>query len=314
MSTPLRIAFAGTPDFAVPCLQALLDSEHQVVAVYSQPDRPAGRGRKLQPSPVKKRACEYDIAVYQPLNFKTDESKQALIDLNIDLFVVVAYGLLLPVSVLNTPRLGCINVHASLLPRWRGAAPIQRAIEAGDTRTGVAVMQMEKGLDTGPVYQMSEIDINEHTTASLLHDQLAELGAKTLIDTLPDIIDQAQSPKIQALEGVTYAAKLDKAEARIDWTQSANKIARDVRAFHGFPVCETQWNGKKVRIWEAKAVTSSDSKGFPPGCVLAQNADGVMVATGEGCLLVSVLQLPGKKMISARDFNNSNQCIGDTFE
>lgn len=299
----LRIVFAGTPDFAAHHLEALLtDGRFDVVAVYTQPDRPSGRGKKLTASPVKALALEHELPVYQPLTLKDDEAQQQLTALNADLMVVVAYGLLLPVPVLNTPRLGCINVHASLLPRWRGAAPIQRAIEAGDAETGVTIMQMDIGLDTGDMLSKSVIQIAADETAGSLHDKLAEIGAPALLDTIEQLEAGTAEPEQQDDSLANYAGKLSKQEAQIDWQQPAATIERQVRAFNPFPVATAQMNGDRIRIWSA---TSSHFKG-EPGEILQADSDGLLVACGEGSLLITELQLPGKKRLAVADLLRGN--------
>ncbi|MFT7683871.1 MAG: methionyl-tRNA formyltransferase, partial [Moritella dasanensis] len=251
MTKPLRIIFAGTPDFAAKHLSALLNSEHQVIAVYSQPDRPAGRGKKLKPSDVKQLAVSHDIPVYQPASLRNEEAQQALSALDADLMVVVAYGLILPQVVLDTPRLGCINVHGSLLPRWRGAAPIQRSIWAGDAETGVTIMQMDLGLDTGAMLHKVTCPIAADETSASLYDKLAELGPQGLLETLAQISDNTAVAEVQDDEQSNYAAKLSKEEANIDWTQSAVEIERQVRAFNPWPVSYTQIAEQNVKIWQA---------------------------------------------------------------
>lgn len=304
----LKIIYAGTPDFSVAALQALIDSEHEVVAVYTQPDRPAGRGRKLTPSPVKQVALENDIAVYQPLNFKADEDKQALIDLDADLMVVAAYGLILPPAVLDAPRLGCINIHASILPRWRGAAPIQRSILAGDAETGITIMQMDIGLDTGDMLSKVTCEINNEMTASQLHDQLMEMGGKALMDIMPAIESESLQPEKQDESLVTYAEKLQKAEAKIDWQQSAAQIALQIRAFNAWPVSQTlYYKGDKelvMRIWQAQPL--SQSTDAEPGKVIAVQKKSFHVATGDGVLEVTEIQMPGKKPMAVAAFLNAN--------
>jgi len=300
----LKVIYAGTPDFAVPALQALIDSEHEVVAVYTQPDRPAGRGRKLTPSPVKKVALENEIQVYQPLNFKADEDKQALIDLSADLMVVAAYGLILPKAILDAPRLGCINIHASILPRWRGAAPIQRSILAGDKETGITIMQMDIGLDTGDMLSKSICEISEDMTASVLHDQLMAMGGKALMDVMPAIEAQQLEPVKQDESLVTYAEKLQKAEAQIDWQQSAEEIARTVRAFNAWPVTQTIYNDQVMRIWQAKAL--SETTDAEPGQIISVQKKSFQVATGNGVLDVTEIQMPGKKPMPVEAFLNAH--------
>ncbi len=312
MTRPLRIIFAGTPDFSVPPLQALLDSPHQVIAVLTQPDRPAGRGRKLSPSPVKQLAVKHEIEVLQPLTLR-DESVQARIaQLDADLMVVVAYGLILPREVLVMPRLGCLNIHASLLPRWRGAAPIQRAILAGDDETGVAIMQMEAGLDTGPVWHARRVEIGEKETGGELHDRLSELGAKALMETLPMLESGDASPVSQAEDGIVYADKFSKEEGEIDWEMSAQSISRKVRAFNPWPVAWTGFNGNKLRVWQAQE-RPGDIAGMP-GEVIAADKQGIVVQCGSGQLVIEILQLPGKRVMSAADFLNAHSILGARFE
>lgn len=307
MTAPLRIIFAGTPDFSVPPLRALIDSPHQVAAVYTQPDRPAGRGRKLAPSPVKEVAIEGGIPVEQPADFKDPADVQRLADYRADLMVVVAYGLLLPESVLAAPRLGCINIHASILPRWRGAAPIQRAIQAGDAETGVAIMQMEKGLDTGPVYLTERTPIGPEETGGSLHDRLSALGAIALMKALPGIADGSLQARPQDGERAVYAHKLQKSEAWIDWQQPAQQIERQVRAFNPWPVAQTRYEDANLRVWDAHAMPGESAE---PGTVMAAGRDGVDVATGDGLLRITQLQLPGKRSMSAQDFINAHAIQG----
>jgi methionyl-tRNA formyltransferase len=302
MTDSLRIVFAGTPDFSVPPLRALLGSPHQVVGVYTQPDRPAGRGRKLTPSPVKAEAVAANIPVFQPKSLKDADARRELAELQPDLMVVVAYGLLLPQAVLDIPRLGCANIHASLLPRWRGAAPIQRAILAGDAETGVGIMRMEAGLDTGPVYLERRIPIADDDTGGSLHDKLSKLGAEALMAALPGIADGSLAPVAQDDSKTTYAKKLDKAEANIDWQRPAAEIARQVRAFNPWPVAQTRFEDAVLRIWNAKPVKGETG---PAGMVMAANRGGIDIATGDGLLRVTRLQMPGKKPVSAADFINA---------
>ena len=301
----MRIVFAGTPAFAVPCLRAAANKA-EVVAVYTQPDRPAGRGRGLAPSPVKLEALQRGIPVLQPENFKAAVSKQALRALKPDLMVVVAYGLILPQSVLDIPEHGCWNVHASLLPRWRGAAPIQRAIEAGDTRTGVCLMQMEKGLDTGPVLLSRALDIGAQETGGELHDRLADLGADVLADGLGLLRATLRiPPKPQPDDGVTYAHKIEKAEARLDFTRPAIALANKVRAFNPWPMAEAHIAGERLRIHAAVAL--DDAHGQAPGTLLRASRDGIDVACGEGALRIRVLQREGGRAITAADYLNARR-------
>ena len=303
----MRIVFAGTFEFAVPCLRAAA-LRGEVVGVYTQPDRPAGRGRGLTASPVKLEAVQRGIPVFQPDNFRSAESKRTLRALKPDLMVVVAYGLLLPQSVLEIPAYGCWNVHASLLPRWRGAAPIQRAIEAGDRQTGVCLMQMEKGLDTGPVLLSQAIDIGPDDTGGQLHDRLAELGARVLSDALGLLrATIVLPPKPQATAGVTYAHKLDKAEARLDWVLPATVLANKVRAFNPWPVAEAQLLGERVRIHAACAL--DETHNTAPGRVLGAGREGIDVACGQGVLRLLSLQRDGGKPISAQDYRNARRDV-----
>ncbi|OCK47066.1 methionyl-tRNA formyltransferase [Stenotrophomonas maltophilia] len=301
----MRIVFAGTPEFAVSSLRAAA-RHHEVVAVYTQPDRPAGRGRGLAPSPVKLEAVARGIPVYQPESLKDEAAQQQLRDLQPDLMVVVAYGLILPKAVLAIPTHGCWNVHASLLPRWRGAAPIQRAIQAGDTKTGVCLMQMEAGLDTGPVLLHQELPIATTDTGGQLHDKLAELGAQVLSDGL-GLLRAGIKPvaRPQPEQGVTYAHKLDKAEARLDWALDAGALARTVRAFNPWPIAEASLAGERVRIHGAVALDLAH--GQAPGTVLAASRDGIDIACGQGALRLRVLQREGGKAITAADYLNARR-------
>lgn len=301
----MRIVFAGTPAFAVPSLRAA-HTHHEVVAVYTQPDRPAGRGRGLTPSPVKLEAIQRGIPVFQPLSLKKAATREALRALEPDLMVVVAYGLILPQSVLDIPRYGCWNVHASLLPRWRGAAPIQRAIEAGDTETGVCLMQMEAGLDTGPVLLSQSTPIGEHETGGQLHDRLSDMGARVLADGL-GLLRAELMPiaRAQPEQGVTYAHKLEKHEARLDWSQPADVLARRVRAFEPWPVAEAALAGERLRIHGAVALPLAH--GAEPGTVLAAGRLGIDVACGEGALRLRVVQRDGGKAITAADYLNARR-------
>lgn len=311
MSDTLNIIFAGTPDFSVPPLKVLIASNHKVIGVYTQPDRPAGRGRKLTASPVKQLAMEQGIPVYQPKNFKAEEDLSRLEELKADLMVVVAYGLLLPQRVLDAPRLGCINIHASLLPRWRGAAPIQRAVLAGDAQSGITIMQMEAGLDTGPMLLKLDTPIAAEETGGSLHDRLSGLGAEALMQALPGIAGGTIQPEIQDDALANYASKLDKAEARIDWQRSAVEIDRQIRAFNPWPVAQTQWDDKVVRIWSSMVTdVQSDTA---PGSIIAASKQGLDVATGAGVLRILSLQMPGKRAMSVADFLNANSVDGVVF-
>lgn len=308
----MRIIFAGTPAFAAETLAALLASEHEICAVYSQPDRPAGRGRKLTASPVKALALEHNIPVEQPLNFKQENSIQTLADYQADLMIVVAYGLLLPQKVLDTPKHGCINVHASLLPRWRGAAPIQRAILAGDKESGVCIMQMEAGLDTGPVLLEARCAIAADDTAQDLHDRLAKLGAQTLLDCLANFAALQKTAKQQDDSQSCYAEKLQKQEAMLDWQQPAKQLLRQINAFNPWPVAQTVWRGETFRIWQAELV-ASDSQATASEIIAVAKA-GIDVATAEGVLRIKQLQVPGKRAMAVSDFLNANQIeVGEHF-
>ena len=307
---PLRIAFAGTPEFALPPLDAIARSGHPLVGVWTQPDRPAGRGRQIAASPVKRRALELKVAVHQPETFKTDAAKQALADAKPDVMVVVAYGLILPKSVLDIPRFGCLNIHASLLPRWRGAAPIQRAILAGDAETGVAIMQMDKGLDTGDVLLESRMPIGEHENSQTLHDRLAVLGAEALMQVL-GALPQVH-PRKQDAAGVIYAEKLSKEEARLDWRRSAAELDRAVRGYNPWPVAYTGYKDQALRIWRAEPLATPASG--EPGKVLAAGRDGIQVATGDGVLRILELQAAGGRVQSAADFANGRDLRDARFE
>jgi methionyl-tRNA formyltransferase len=306
---PLRIAFAGTPEFPLAALDALAASHHSLVGVWTQPDRPAGRGRALAASPVKRRALELKLPVHQPERLKSEEAQQALRDLKPEVMVVVAYGLILPASVLAIPRYGCLNIHASLLPRWRGAAPIQRAILAGDAETGVAIMQMDKGLDTGDVLLESRSAIGADDTAQSLHDRLAKLGAEALLkvlDALPDV-----HPRKQETAGVTYAAKLTKEEARLDWRRSAAELERAVRGYNPWPVAYTGYKDQPLRIWRAEPLASTATA--EPGTVLAAGREGIDVATGVGLLRILELQAAGGRVQGAGDFANGRDLTHARF-
>ena len=314
MSNQLRIVYAGTPDFSVAALQALIASSHDVIAVYTQPDRPAGRGRDLHMSAVKQEALKHDIPVYQPLTLRDEGAQRELRALDADLMVVTAYGLLLPAEVLQAPRLGCINIHASLLPRWRGAAPIQRAIQAGDKKTGITIMQMDEGLDTGDILAVAECEIAEKDTGSSLHDKLMTLGAETLVSALPGIAARTVKIVKQDDADACYASKLNKAEARVNWSQSAIEIERLIRAFNSWPVayCEYDKRSKpsKLRLWQADVVSGRlPATGADPGKVIAESAAGIDVLTGAGVLRITELQAEGKRRMSAADFLNANSLL-----
>ena len=312
---PLKIIFAGTPDFSVPPLQALIDSPHEVVAVYTQPDRPAGRGRKLTPSPVKACALEHGIPVYQPEKLRQAEDQQPLIDLQADLMVVVAYGIILPKVILDAPRLGCFNIHASLLPRWRGAAPIQRSILAGDEETGITIMQMDVGLDTGDMLLKKVCSIADDDTGSSLHDRLSIMGAEALMEILPAIANGTLQPEKQDDSLANYAEKLQKAEAIINWTKPASDIKAQVNAFNAWPVAQTpidlkqDGNPQMMRIWQAQ-LADGVVGAEPPGKVLNCNKQGIDVATGDGVLRLMKIQMPGKKPMDVPAFVNANDITG----
>ncbi|MCG9557290.1 methionyl-tRNA formyltransferase [Vibrio kanaloae] len=303
MSQSLRIVFAGTPDFAARHLAALLSSEHEVVAVYTQPDRPAGRGKKLTASPVKNIALENNIPVYQPENFKSDEAKQELAQLNADIMVVVAYGLLLPQVVLDTPRLGCINVHGSILPRWRGAAPIQRSIWAGDKETGVTIMQMDIGLDTGDMLSIATLPIEATDTSASMYEKLAGLGPDALVECLADIASSKAVAEKQDDELANYAKKLSKEEARINWSDEAAHIERCVRAFNPWPMSHFEAAENSIKVWQSRVAEQTSDK--PAGTILQADKTGIYVATGQGVLVLEQLQVPGKKAMSVQDILNS---------
>lgn len=305
MSESLRIIFAGTPDFAARHLDALLASPHQVVGVFTQPDRPAGRGKKLMPSPVKILAEGNGIPVFQPASLRPEENQQLIADLNADVMVVVAYGLILPKAVLGMPRLGCINVHGSLLPRWRGAAPIQRALWAGDAETGVTIMQMDIGLDTGDMLYKLACPISGEDTSATLYDKLAELGPQGLLTTLSQIANASATPEIQDEAQVTYAEKLSKEEARLDWTLSAAQLERCIRAFNPWPVSFFMVDEQPVKVWKASVIEKPST--VLPGTILEAGKQGIQVATKDGLLNLEILQPAGKKAMSAQDLLNSRR-------
>ncbi len=301
----MKLIFAGTPDFAAHHLQVLVNAGHSVVAAYTQPDRPAGRGKRPQASPVKKLALEHGIPVEQPLNFRSDEALQALAAYQADLMVVVAYGIILPQSVLDTPRLGCINVHASVLPRWRGAAPIQRAIEAGDEKSGVTIMQMDAGLDTGDMLHISRLSLDAEETAASLHDRLADIGGPALLSTIEQLEQGTAKPQIQDDEQACYAHKISKQEARIDWALSADIVDRKIRAFTPFPGAYTELKGQRIKLHRTRPLSKTHNA--EPGMVLAVDNDGIDIACGEhSCLNIEKLQWPGSRAMSVSDLLNGH--------
>jgi len=302
----LRVIFAGTPDFAAAHLKSLVNSKHQLLAVYTQPDRPAGRGRKLQASPVKQLAEQAGVAVYQPASLKDEAVQRQLAALGGDVMVVVAYGLILPQIVLDTPRLGCLNVHASLLPRWRGAAPVQRAIEAGDSATGITIMQMDAGLDTGAMLASVTCPIGPRTSTADLLDQLALLGPPLLQQVLADIDNYRLRSAAQDDTLAVYAHKILKAEARIDWRISAVALDRKVRAFNPFPVCFSALDGRRVRVWQTNPRPGAATAQIP-GTILHTDDAGIVVACGEGELALEVLQFEGGRPLTAKQLRSAHQ-------
>ena len=292
----------------MPALEALLHSSHRVVAVYTQPDRPAGRGQQLAASAVKQCALRHGLPVEQPATLREPSAVERLQRWSADVMIVAAYGLLLPPAILQTPRLGCINIHASLLPRWRGAAPIQRAIAAGDAESGVTIMQMEAGLDTGPMLLARAVAIDARETGASLHDRLASLGAQALLEALDAITQNTATPRAQPAEGVTYAVKIRKDEAAIDWSRSAVEIDRQIRAFDPWPVAETRWNGQQLRVWQAMPIDSSASA--TPGRVLGTSAEGIDVGTGNGVLRLTRVQSAGRKAMLATEFLKAHRLDG----
>lgn len=305
MSQSLRIIFAGTPDFAARHLDALLSSGHQIVGVFTQPDRPAGRGKKLQPGPVKVLAQAHNLPVFQPVSLRPQENQQLVASLNADVMVVVAYGLILPKAVLDMPRLGCINVHGSLLPRWRGAAPIQRSLWAGDAETGVTIMQMDVGLDTGDMLHKLSCPISAQDTSASLYDKLAELGPQGLLETLTQLANGSTQPEVQDEALVTYAEKLSKEQARIDWSLSAAQLERCIRAFNPWPMSWLEIDEQPVKVWQASVI--AETSGAEPGTIVAAGKQGIQIATGNGILNLESLQPAGKKAMSAQDLLNSRR-------
>lgn len=301
----MRIIFAGTPDFAARHLDALLASGHQVVGVFTQPDRPAGRGNKLTPSPVKVLAAAHDIPVFQPKSLRPAESQQLVAELNADIMVVVAYGLILPQAVLDMPKLGCINVHGSLLPRWRGAAPIQRALWAGDSHTGITIMQMDIGLDTGDMLHKIVCAIEPEDTSANLYHKLAELGPIGMLTTLEQLATGSAHAEAQNEALVTYAEKLSKEEARLDWSLPASQLERCIRAFNPWPMSYFLIDEQPVKVWQATVINEQPQ--VQPGTLITATKGGIQIATSEGILNILQLQPAGKKAMSAQDILNSRR-------
>jgi methionyl-tRNA formyltransferase len=312
----VKIIFAGTPDFAAAHLQALIDSDqYQIVAVYTQPDRPAGRGKKLTASAVKQLACDHNLTVLQPPSLKDSDAQQQLASFEADIMIVVAYGLILPQVVLDTPRLGCINVHGSLLPKWRGAAPIQRAVEAGDKETGICIMQMDAGLDTGPVISVAPCAIEDSDTSGSIYQKLSELGAPTLLVALEKMASGVAVAEQQDDSQSTYARKIDKSEALIDWSMSAQEISRRVRAFNPFPATFSHIGGDRVKIWGASATDKQSNNSA--GAIIHADAEGILVQTGRGQLLITEIQLAGKSKMPVSELLKSKAelfAAGQSFE
>ncbi|WP_323750008.1 methionyl-tRNA formyltransferase [Marinobacter sp.] len=303
----MRIVFAGTPDFAAIALKAILAAGHTVVGVYSQPDRPAGRGRKLMPSPVKQVALDADIPVFQPQSLKPEEAQQELAGLKPDVMIVAAYGLILPKAVLEIPSHGCLNIHASLLPRWRGAAPIQRAIAAGDAETGITIMQMDVGLDTGDMLLKTATPINPDDTGGSLHDRLADMGGEAIVDTLAKLRQDALTGEAQNDDAACYAHKLSKQEGHIDWSRSATDIERLIRAFNPWPGTFTDLGDQRIRLHQAQALEQGSDKA--PGTVLHREREGIDIACGTGSLRITKVQLPGTRALSVSDLINGGKPV-----
>jgi methionyl-tRNA formyltransferase len=310
----MRIVFAGTPDFSVPPLAALLQSSHEVVGVLTQPDRPSGRGRNLSASAVKEFALKNSLPLEQPQTLRTTEGRAALEAWRPDVLVVVAYGLILPPEALAIPKHGCLNIHASLLPRWRGAAPVQRAILAGDSETGVTIMQMDAGLDTGPILLQRALPIADTDDSVSVLDKLAALGAPALLEVLSDIESGSVSARAQPSEGVTYAKKIEKSEARIDWRRSASEIDRQIRAFRPWPIAETTHRGEQVRVHRARVLSGSAATAGRPGSILGLKDDLLLVACGDAVLGIAELQRAGRRNMTAREFFNGLRSTEEFFE
>ena len=310
----MRLGFAGTPEFAVPALERLAGA-HELCGVFTQPDRPAGRGRHVHASPVKSRALQLGLPVHQPASFKIPATVELLRSLRLDALIVVAYGLILPPAALESTALGCINIHASLLPRWRGAAPVQRALLAGDPTTGITIMRMDAGLDTGPMLAARSLHIGARDTLQSLSDRLARLGAELIVEVVAGLGHGRLAETPQPADGITYAEKITKAEARIDWSLSSDRICRQVRAFNPWPVAETGLLGTQLRIWDAEALDEplSRAAGTVPGAILKAAAEGIDVACGSGALRIHRLQLAGRKPLTAREFLQAQPLNGGSF-
>jgi methionyl-tRNA formyltransferase len=304
---PLRIIFAGTPDFAAKHLTLLLESQHDIVAVYTKEDTPSGRGKKLQASAVKTLALAHQLPVIQPASLRTEEAQQTLEQFNADIMIVVAYGLILPQVVLDTPRLGCINVHGSLLPKWRGAAPIQRAVWAGDQQSGVTIMQMDKGLDTGPMLFKASLDLDANETSETLYSRLADLGPSALVEAIDLLSQNKLTAEIQDEALATYAHKLSKAEAKIEWNDDAAHIQRCIRAFNPWPVSYFQLNDMNVKVWQATSSNALSEQ--PAGTIISADKKGIVVATAKGTITLLNLQFPGKKAMAINDILNSRKAL-----
>ena len=308
----MRIIFAGTPDFAAYTLTDLIAKQHDIISVYTQPDRKTGRGQKLTPPPVKQIAIEHGIDVQQPVSLKSDEEYQVLKKFKPDLIIVVAYGMLLPQKVLDVPEHGCLNIHASLLPKWRGAAPIQRAIEAGDKKTGVCIMQMEAGLDTGPILSQAEVIIEQHDTSVSMHDKLAKIGATMLLSTLDSLTSHQTNSRAQDHAAACYAHKITKTEATIDWRESAQAIHQKINAFNPWPICQSICNNQRVRIWQAEVIQQDSTA--TPGTIIKLDKNGLQIKCGTDILSVQTVQRDGSKPLPISDFVNSTDLqTGDQF-